>query len=96
MKEVYEDFYKIHSCNTSTCENLKNDSTCSALAETLCVDTIECNDCLLDTVGLAQAYVPYQTDLDVMEADCSLVLGTAFKQLVKPHKKFMNGGKKNA
>ena len=89
MKTVYEDFYKIHGCGNSAC-GTKSDKMCDALADRLCFEPSECNDCLLESVGLAQAVVPYQTDLDVMDAQCSLVHGTVFSKLVRPYKKDMS------
>lgn len=47
----------------------------------------ECNDCVLGLVGLAQAYVPFQTSFDVMSQEQSLACGTIFRELVQPFKK---------
>ena len=87
MKAVYEDFYKVHGCANGRCECEKNDKNCDALAESLCHEVKECNDCMLENVGLAKGYVPYQCDLDVMMPDVSLINGTVFAGLVKPYKK---------
>ena len=89
MKAVYDDFYKIHGCANGRCECEKNDKCCDVLAEKLCYEVSECNDCLLENIGLARAYVPFQCDIDVMTPDSSLVNGTAFARLVKPYKKDM-------
>ena len=45
----------------------------------------DCNTCVIDAIGLAQAYVPYQPDAVTMAAEQSLVCGTAFPSLVKPY-----------
>jgi len=89
MKAVYEDFYKIHGCDYDRCDCKKNDRNCDVLSAGLCHETNECNDCMLENVGLARAYVPYQCDLDVMTKEASLVHGTVFARLVKPYKKDM-------
>lgn len=47
----------------------------------------ECNDCVIGMVGLAQAYVPFQTSFDVMSQEKSLACGTIFRELVQPFKK---------
>jgi len=87
MKAVYEDFYKIHGCAAGRCECEKSNKNCDVLAENLCLNVNECNDCMLENPGLASAYVPYQCDFDVMTKESSLVHGTVFAKLVKPYKK---------
>ena len=90
MKEVYEDFYKIRGCHKNTCGLGAKEMMCDTLAEEFCFEPIECNDCLLETLGLSTAYAPYQPYEDIMTPQCSLYYGTVFAQLVKPHKKDMN------
>lgn len=50
----------------------------------------DCNACVIDAIGLAQAYVPYQPDATTMGLEQSLVCGTAFPSLVKPYVSGMN------
>jgi hypothetical protein len=47
--------------------------------------TSDCNSCVIDAIGLAQAYVPYQPEAATMAAEQSLVCGTVFPSLVKPY-----------
>lgn len=46
-----------------------------------------CNACVLDKIGLAQAYIPYQTTLNIMGEARSLACGTIFSDLVSPYRK---------
>lgn len=49
-----------------------------------------CNDCVLEDVGLAQAYVPYQNYETLFAPEQGLVCGTAFPSLVMPYTQGMN------
>lgn len=53
-----------------------------------------CNQWVIDRVGLAQAYVPYQNTFNTMSEDKSLACGTIFSELVQPYKK--GSGLKNS
>lgn len=53
-----------------------------------------CNECVIQKVGLAQAYVPYQATFNVMNPERSLCNGTAFQELISPYKKGTGLGKK--
>ncbi len=88
MKQVYDEYYRIFSCNKTNknCECPKKEDPCENTPE-FCYEIADCNDCIIERVGLSEAYVPYQTDFDIMETDESLVLGTTFKNLVIPYKK---------
>lgn len=92
MKTVYEDFYKVHGCAAGRCDCEKNIGNCNALAESLCHEVKDCNDCMLENVGLARGYVPFQCSLEIMMPDASLVNGTVFPCLVKPYKKDLRRG----
>ena len=48
-------------------------------------EAADCNDCVIEHSGLAEAYVPYQTDFDIMSAEESLIAGTTFKSLNMPY-----------
>lgn len=45
----------------------------------------DCNACVLEQIGLAQAFVPNQPYAPPMEGEQSLVCGTAFSSLVMPY-----------
>ncbi len=49
-----------------------------------------CNDCVLERVGLSQAYVPYQNYEALFAPEQSLVCGTAFPSLVMPYTQGMH------
>ena len=46
---------------------------------------MNCNDCVLESVGLSQAYVPYQNYETLFAPEQGLVCGTAFPSLVMPY-----------
>lgn len=46
-----------------------------------------CNSCVIQHVGMAQAYVPYQEDFSVMSLEQSLACGTAFPVLSMPYQR---------
>lgn len=46
---------------------------------------MDCNDCMLERVGLSQAYVPYQNYETLFAPEQGLVCGTAFPSLVMPY-----------
>ena len=50
----------------------------------------DCNDWLIDRIGLAQAYVAPQPNADTMSQEQSLICGTAFGDLVQPYKQGSN------
>ncbi|MEY8321678.1 spore coat associated protein CotJA [Lachnospiraceae bacterium 46-61] len=45
----------------------------------------DCNDWLIDRIGLAQAYVAPQPNANTMSQEQSLICGTAFSDLVQPY-----------
>lgn len=53
-------------------------------------ETMDCNTCVMNEIGLAQAYVPYQMDGTPMGLEQSLVCGTAFEGLVHPYMQGMH------
>ena len=50
----------------------------------------DCNTCVLQSIGLAQAFVPFQPNANTMDKEQSLVCGTAFPDLVQPYVKGSN------
>lgn len=46
---------------------------------------MHCNTWLINTIGLAQAYVAPQPNANTMSEEQSLVCGTAFADLVQPY-----------
>lgn len=95
MKQVYDEFYKIFGCNTS-CGGKKCPDPCDISPDNFCFEPADCNDCIIERIGLAEAYVPYQTDISLMEPEKSLELGTAFEELVIPYTRTLkqSGGRK--
>lgn len=91
MKQVYDNYYQISGCkrNDVNC-SVKCADNCDISPVDFCYEAADCNDCIIDRTGLAEAYVPYQTDLEIMSPEESLKLGTIFKSLVKPYERRMN------
>ena len=86
MKEMCRNFI----CNNRQCQQATTSLPQSAQA-TSTYATIpntsinDCSNCVLERVGLAQAYVPSQPYTTPMEQEQSLVCGTTFSELVMPY-----------
>lgn len=88
MKEMCQNFI----CNTKKCPAQPSEptvqgamhapSTAAVLPDT---DMGDCNACVIERVGLAQAFVASQPYAAPMEQEQSLVCGTAFSALVMPY-----------
>ncbi|MBR2383590.1 MAG: spore coat associated protein CotJA [Anaerotignum sp.] len=78
MKEMCRNFI----CNTNKCP-----SASGAQAAALVPDTSmgDCSSCVMERIGLAQAFVPSQPYTAPMEQERSLVCGTTFSELVMPY-----------
>ena len=82
MRQVYDNYYKIFSCHKTA---RKCPDPCDITPDDFCYVAADCNDCVIEHSGLAEAYVPYQTDFDIMSAEESLIAGTTFKSLNMPY-----------
>lgn len=76
MKEMCRNFI----CNGCM---QKNDAQPAALQPDTTMG--DCNACVTERVGLAQAFIPTQTFAQPMEQEQSLVCGTAFSALAMPY-----------
>lgn len=90
MKEMCRNFI----CNGTMCQNATtNQSSCTqkdnsnAQPAALQPDTAmgDCNACVTERIGLAQALIPTQPFSQPMEQEQSLVCGTAFADLAMPY-----------
>lgn len=92
MKQVYDEYYKICGCTRKAddCSCKKQVSPCDEKSDDFCYEILDCNDCVMERTGLSEAYVPYQTDFDIMSEQNSLAEGTVFKNLVIPYNKTMS------
>lgn len=89
MKEMCSNFI----CQTSKCPAAEQQKACrtaqtpAAEAAAILPDTGmgDCNACVTEKIGLAQAFVPNQPYAAPMEGEQSLVCGTAFSALVMPY-----------
>lgn len=79
MREMCRNFACDQRCRQSNAEN--------AAPAALTPDTTmgDCNACVMERIGLAQAMVPFQTYEAPMEEEQSLICGTAFADLVMPY-----------
>ena len=79
MKEMCRNFI----CNTGKCPTAaSNAQTAAILPDTSMGD---CGACVIERLGLAQAYVPSQPYTSPMDQEQSLVCGTVFSELVMPY-----------
>ena len=88
MKEMCRNFV----CNNKRCPQAATNSSHTAAAQTAGFNGIipassmgDCSSCVMERVGLAQAYVPSQPYTTPMEQEQSLVCGTVFSGLVMPY-----------
>ncbi len=84
MKEMCRNFV----CNTGRCPQQSANtqrSSSSAAAYPAALPPENCNACVIERVGLAQAMVPFQPYEAPMEQEQSLICGTAFADLAMPY-----------
>ena len=89
MKEMCRNFV----CNPNRCpaaqkNNMqRSGASMSASPAAVTPDTSmgDCNTCVIERIGLAQAMVPFQPYQAPMEQEQSLVCGTAFADLAMPY-----------
>ena len=84
MIELFDNFYSNNVSNENPCRN-NNINTPDKNPDDN--TSFDCNSCIIDKIGLAAAYVPYQEKSVLMESDKSLTCGTVFPELVMPYKK---------
>ena len=84
MKEMCRNFI----CNNNRCQQASINHT-PASAQTVAIQPDlsmgDCSSCVMNRIGLAQAYIPSQPYTVPMEQEQSLVCGTAFSELVMPY-----------
>lgn len=90
MKEMCRNFVCNNRCSTTgqNCANMqRSSSSMAATPAALTPDTTmgDCNACVMERIGLAQAMVPFQPYEAPMEQEQSLVCGTAFANLAMPY-----------
>lgn len=88
MKEMCRNFI----CNNNRCPQSVSNSPRAASTQStnplpITPDTSmgDCSTCVMERIGLAQAYVPSQPYTTPMEQEQSLVCGTTFSELVMPY-----------
>ena len=84
MKEMCRNFI----CNNNRCQQASiNHTPASAQTATIQPDLSlgDCSSCVMNRIGLAQAYIPSQPYTVPMEQEQSLVCGTTFSELVMPY-----------
>ncbi len=77
MKEMCRNF----ACNREYATQSNADAQASATA----ANTKDCNTCVTEQIGLAEAMVPLQAYAAPTEAEQSLICGTAFAALSMPY-----------
>ena len=81
MKEMCRNFI----CHNNRCQRANTAQTTSAFAPASDTPMNNCNTCVMERVGLAQAYIPAQPYTTPMEQEQSLICGTTFTELVMPY-----------
>ena len=81
MKEMCRNFI----CNNNRCQQANNAQTTSASTPIPEIPMNNCNTCVMQHIGLAQAYIPSQPYTIPMEQEQSLVCGTTFTELIMPY-----------
>ena len=84
MKEMCRNFV----CNNN-CQKVSTNATPAATTQAAVnqPDTSmrDCSSCVMNRIGLAQAYVPSQPYNSPMDQERSLICGTTFSELVMPY-----------
>ena len=89
MKEMCRNFI----CSNSRCPQANMPQTApaqTAVPITSEISMDDCSRCVMDRIGLAQAFVPAQPYTAPMEQEQSLVCGTVFSELIMPYCKGWN------
>ena len=81
MKEMCRNFI----CNNNRCQQSNTAQTTPAFTPIPDTPMSNCNTCVMQSIGLAQAYIPSQHYAAPMEQEQSLVCGTTFTELVMPY-----------
>lgn len=84
MKEMCRNFI----CSNNHCPQANATMTQVTTTQTDMIpdpSIIDCSRCVLERIGLAQAYVPSQPYTTPMQQEQSLTCGTAFSELVMPY-----------
>ena len=90
MIELFDELYEAANnnsrrhCKCGVCNEMNG---YSEKAEMVNPSRMECNTCVIEEVGYAQAYVPYQETMNIMSKEKSLCNGTIFSELVQPYVK---------
>ena len=87
MKEMCRNFVCNNKCQQrETCSGRRS-SAQSANTAAIMPDTSmgDCNACVIERIGLAQAFIPSQPFEQPMEQEQSLVCGTVFSDLAMPY-----------
>ena len=84
MKEMCRNFVCNNRCQQ---KSVNTPSAAATQSTTILPDafTGDCSSCVMEKIGLAQAYVPSQPYTQPMEQEQSLVCGTTFTELVMPY-----------
>ena len=86
MREMCRNFVCNQRCaRLNTADTQTSSPTAAPAALTPDTNMGDCNTCVLERIGLAQAMVPFQPYEAPMEAEQSLVCGTAFTSLSMPY-----------
>ncbi|MCI8342224.1 MAG: spore coat associated protein CotJA [Firmicutes bacterium] len=60
---------------------------CDNTVLNFCYQPPDCNECIAEHTGYAQAYVPYQESFNISSGEEALCQGTIFPDLIQPYRK---------
>ena len=81
MKEMCRSFI----CNKNHCPQILDTKAAQTTPFLSGTSMGDCSHCVMEHIGLAQAFVPSQPYATPQEPEQSLVCGTAFSELVMPY-----------
>ena len=88
MKEMCRNFVCSNNHNTQLSSSFSNATPvqpADSFSTITNVSTNNCSSCVMNRIGLAQAYVPAQPYTTSMEEEESLICGTIFSDLAMPY-----------
>ena len=95
MKQMFDSYYQEFNCYDRGSEKEIQSQNCcnkpadSGMKQEITEETFYglCNNCVMEKIGLAQAYVPFQRFSTLYSQEEALAAGTAFPELNMPYQK---------
>lgn len=85
MKEMCRNFVCNNNCQKQMTDHKQRSAAYMPAAVMPDTSMGDCNACVMERIGLAQAFIPSQPFTQPMDQEQSLVCGTAFSDLAMPY-----------